>query len=231
MRCASGDNPAQVIEAPAEAPVRRIRALTAEQVQELLGVLPDPCRTMVQMAVTMSMNVSEMLGLCERHLNLTGQPVILEGPDVLPPHEVAIREQLYHSRRGTVKTGSRCRNVPIPQSVEAALRSLLSRNVKRGPDAPVFQTRVGTAHSADNLAKRVLKPKAASVGIEVNWHALRHTHATLSKIASMSDADRQAVLGHASAEMTAHYTHTGKRAGIERIAEMVTAKTQLRRIK
>ncbi len=232
MQCASGDNPAQLVEAPAIVPVRRARALTAEQVQELLRLLPEPCNTMCLVAVSMSLNVAEMLGLCERHLNLTDEPLVLERSDLLEPHSIAVGEQLSCARRGTVKTGNRRRNVPLPKSVEDALRSLIGRNKKQGPDAPVFQhAELGTPQNSGNLLMRVLKPIGDSGGIAVTFHTLRHTHATLSKIAGMQDRDRQEVLGHGSAAIMAHYTHVSKRDGVEAIADMVTPRAKLQRVK
>ena len=39
-------------------------------------------------------------------------------------------------------------------------------------------------------------------------HAARHTFATLMKKVNASDIDKQRLIGHASMEMTAYYTHT-----------------------
>jgi integrase len=222
-RFASGDNPASAVDPIIVEPVREVRSLTWEQAQRLIGQLPDPARTMVAMSITMSMNVSEMLGLREKHVNLTDIPQIFDGIDAAPSHEIAVREHLYHGRRGSLKAGSRKRNVPIPVLLETMLAELIARNTQRGPDAPIFQTRKGTAHSADNLAKRVLKPVATALGMPwLSWHVCRHTFATFTKIAGMSDYDRQRTMGHASMDMTDRYSHEDKtriRAGLEVVAE------------
>ena len=220
-RFASGDNPAAAVDPITVEAVRTVRSLTWEQAQNLLTRLPDPARTMALMSITMSMNVSEMLGLREKHLNTTDQVLIFDGTDAIPPHEVAVREHLYHGRRGSLKAGSRKRNIPMPARLEDSVTSLLKSNRVRGPEAPVFQTGIGTPQSADNLAKRVLKPVAASLEMPwMSWHVLRHTHATFTKLAGMSDYDRQRTMGHASADMTDRYTHEDRariRTGLEKV--------------
>jgi integrase len=236
MQCASGDNPAQLLEPVTNQPVRTIAALTFEQASRLIDALPEPVKTMALMSVTMSMNVSELLGLREAHVNFTDEWQVLDGSDMVPPHEIAIREHLYHGRRGTLKTGKRRRNIPMAQDVEDQLKRLVGSNVTRGPLACVFQTSVGTKQSADNLARRVLKPVATSLQMPwASFHCLRHTHATLTKHIGMSDYDRQRLMGHASADMTDRYTHEDRqriRAGIEDVVKrLAESRPQLRRIK
>lgn len=41
----------------------------------------------------------------------------------------------------------------------------------------------------------------------VTWHVLRHTCATLSDQAGLTVAEKQKLLGHATAAMSTHYTH------------------------
>lgn len=236
MQCASGDNPAQAIEAITVEPVRTIQALTAEQCRLYLSRLPEPARTMCIVSLGVSMNVSELLGLREKHANFTDQYQPLEAPDVVPPHEISVREHLYHARRGSLKTGKRRRNLPMTPEIEAALQALIATNMARGPETPVFQTSVGTSQSADNLCKRVLKVAVDEINAEykaksrkdvfpaVTWHVLRHTHATLTKSAGMSDYDRQRLMGHASADMTDRYTHEDReriRTGVQKVVSQI----------
>jgi integrase len=230
-RFASGDNPAAAVDPITVEPVRKVSSLTWEQAQALLARLPDPAKTMALMSITMSMNVSELLGLTERHVNLTDGVRIFDGTDAVPAHEVAVREHLYHGRRGSLKTGSRKRNIPMPIVVEQAIQSLLRTNTARGEDAPIFQTGVGTTQSSDNLARRVLKPAAEALGMPwCSWHTLRHTHATFTKLAGMSDYDRQRIMGHASADMTDRYTHADRqrqREGLEAVVSKLFAKQEM----
>jgi integrase len=215
----SGDNPAQCTEPMEARPVRKIKALNPEECRDLLNHLHDPARAMALMAITMSCNVSELLGLQEQHVNLSDQMRTLEGADTAPAHWAAIRDHVYHGKRGSLKTGKRRRNLPMPATVEAALRSLIAGNKSHGPDAPIFQTSTGNVQHADNLRKRDLQKAVAEITKErravdptanfprVDWHVLRHTHATLSKSVEMSDYDRMRLMGHGSIGMTDRYTH------------------------
>jgi integrase len=236
QQCASGDNPAQLTDPITVEPVRKISALTFEQAIRLIDALPEPARTMSLMSVTTSMNVSELLGLCECHVNFTDEYQVIDGSDMVPPHEISVREHLYHGRRGTLKAGKRRRNIPMAKDVEESLKRLIGANATRGPQAPVIQTTAGTKHSADNLAKRILKPVAASLDMAwVSWHVLRHTHATLTKTVGMSDYDRQRLMGHASADMLDRYTHEDReriRNGVEDVTKrLIASRPQLRRVK
>jgi hypothetical protein len=130
MQQACGDNPAQAVESITVEPKRRISPLDWANCRRLLSSLPDPARTMSMMTLAMSCNVSELLGLRGYHLNFTDAPKVIADADMMPPHEIAIREHLYHGRRGSLKTGSRKRNIPMSVKVEAALLALISRQPK-----------------------------------------------------------------------------------------------------
>ena len=251
-QCFSGDNPAQCVECPEVVLVKRIRALSPEQCNELLAALPEPARTMALMMITISCNISELLGLEEQNINFTDEYQLLEGGDSVPPHWVSVRMHVYHGRRGSLKTGKRRRDLPMSADVEAALKALIARNLKRGPDAPVFQTTIGTVQSADNLRKRVFcrvverineaRRDLLSGGTPgsdregemqpfppVTWNVLRHTHATLSKHIGMSDYDRSKLMGHGSVSMTDRYTDEDRlrlESGVERIAAAVAGRAK-----
>jgi integrase len=164
-------------------------------------------------------------------VNLTDEVLIFDGTDAVPEHCIAVREHLYHGRRGSLEAGARKRNIPIPTLVESLIEALIRTNKTRGDNAPVFQTSVGTSQSSDNLAKRVLKPAAESLGMPwVSWHTLRHTHATFTKLDGMSDYNRQRIMGHASADMTDRYTHEDReqlRAGLDAVTSKLFAKDRV----
>jgi integrase len=71
----------------------------------------------------------------------------------------------------------------------------------------VFANPAGGSYDEDVL-RRKLKKAGEQVGISwtVSWHCFRRYFATESDRKGMSQDDRQASLGHASSEMTAHYT-------------------------
>lgn len=237
MQCYSGNNPAVAVEALPEKPVRRVRVLSAGQFLQLWEDLKEPAKSMVLVAMCLSPNVSELLGLTERHLNFTGTDRHLDGEDTVPAHSIAIREHLYVGHRDTLKAKARYRNLPMPAELEQALRDLVESNKTRGPDAPVFQSGIGTPASAENLLDRVLQPAAARLRAKdisfphVTWRGLRHSHATLTKDARMSRYDRMRLIGHQQGTITddtyTHETpedHARLRREVERVMAMIAGR-------
>jgi integrase len=77
--------------------------------------------------------------------------------------------------------------------------------------------------SADNMCKRELQPVCARAGIKpIDWHTLRHTHATLLHDQGTPLKIAQAQLGHSHVSTTWDvYTHAvgdGQREAIDRLA-------------
>jgi len=122
----SGRNPAHFVELP-EMVRRPARALTFEELQDLLYRLKPMARAMVLCASLTSMNIAEVCGLRWGRVNLTAEPCIVDG-ESLPAYHVAVREQWYLRQWGTVKAAARRRNVPMPMLLVEALKEL-----KRSP--------------------------------------------------------------------------------------------------
>ena len=125
--------------------------------------------------MTTSLNVAEMLGLRWKWVNLSGEPVTV-GSEVLPAYSLAVRENFYRGKFGSVKARSRRRNVPLGFSVTTALLKLKAGSTFVGPNDLVFSSRNGTPLNENNLLRRVLKPIAVTLSMPwLSWHAFRHT--------------------------------------------------------
>jgi integrase len=215
-----GDNPARGVRLP-EMQRKETHALSFSQGRDLLAAIPTPVREMGLLSMTTSMNVAEMLALRWRRVNLTADPVVTGG-EVLPSMSLAVRENYYRGKFGTVKAKSRRRTVPLSATVIAALAGLRAKSKFIGPDDLVFASRKGTPLNENNLLRRVLKPIAIKLDMPwLSWHVFRHTHATLGEQIGMALSDRLAQMGHGDARMTMHYTHADierRRAAIETMA-------------
>lgn len=221
----AGANPAAAVRLP-EMTRRATHALTAAQAGEVFRALPEPARTMALLSMLCSLNVAELCALRWRWVNLSDQ-VQIAGAEALPPRTLAVREQFYRGAFGSLKAGKRRRNVPLTNPALEALKRI--RKAEAGPDDLVFQSAAGTPVLEVNLAARVLRPlgKKLALGFSLGWHVFRHTAATLAEQAGMPLSDRQALMGHASGEMTLRYTHSDTerlRAGIERMEQLIFAK-------
>lgn len=224
LRIASGDNPASLADLPDPEPVREKIALSVGQMRTILSMLAEPVRTMALTAVLTSMNVSELCGLRWKHVNLTPEWGTLDG-DGLPPFTLAVRQHFTRGEIGTLKTGNRKRNVPLPEVLVAALAKLKARPKYIGPDDVVFCSRRGTPINENNVRRRGFSKLAQEIGVSrLGWHVFRYSHATFTESIGMHAKDRQALMGHGALEMTDRYTvedHERMRLGLAKIAGLI----------
>jgi integrase len=220
-RAYQGDNPAIGVRLP-EMQRKETHALSSEMGRAPLELLPPVVRTMALLSMTTSMNVAEMLGLRWKRLNLTEQIAVVGG-EMQEPLSVAVRENYYRGKFGSVKAKSRRRNLPLGRTLVIALMALKGKTKFTAPDDLVFSSRNGTPLNERNLLRRALKPAGSTLGIPwLSWHVFRHTHATLGEQIGMALSDRQAQMGHGDVRMTMHHTHSDldrRRKGIEDISK------------
>lgn len=221
-----GRNPAKRVKLP-EMQRRELHALTFAQVTGLMAAVDSFSRTLILCAVLTSMNIAEVLGLRWKRVNLTDKWATTDG-ESLPPMHLAVREQWYLRQYGTLKRGSRRRNVPIPSELADLLRDLQKRESFTAPDDPVFASATGKPVDERNILKRRILPIATAMGMPwLGWHDLRRTFSTLSDEVGMSSGERQAMMGHSDARMTARYTKTPTeqaRRAVERMAKLITGR-------
>lgn len=201
------------------------RAMTWEQVCSLANALPEPVSTLVVFLTVTGLRIGEAMGLRWKWLNLTPQAQIVDG-ELVPPLSVAVRENWVLGGYQTLKTSASMRNVPLPAWIVPRLLKLQFHS-KRGPEQPVFASQnvkaTGKPIDQHNIAKRLLKPAAAALGMGtpaepatatarakpakswVSWHVFRHTNATLADQAGFSVTERQRILGHKTEAITMHY--------------------------
>ena len=155
---------------------RKQRSLTRVELTELLAALPEEWRLFFEFLTHTGLRISEALGLKWRHIELGASP------------RVKVREQLHDGKRKRLKSPQGRRDLPLSPSMAARLRAL-RREQGSGADASVWATESGTPLNRSNLATRVLKPAAKSVGLTVeeegeqvawvSFHTFRHTCASL----------------------------------------------------
>jgi len=124
---------------------------------------------------------------------------------------------------GSLKTGNRKRDIPMPDVLAAALETIRGQSSFPGADDPVFSSCHGKPISANNVRKRWLVPLGTRLKLPgaLGWHTFRHSHATLTKQLGLNDQDRMALTGHASTEMIGRYTHEDRRKTVEAIAAKI----------
>jgi integrase len=186
-------NPATGVRLPSLVAQRERIALTPEQIRSLLDELPEPCRSMVLIAVLTGLRRGELFALrwgavdFERKL-------------------VHVRESVYEGQFNAPKTRSSFRKIPMAESLEEIFRGLRGENA--AANNLVFASKNGkTPLRPENVLKRVIHPACERRGLpRVAWHDLRHTSATLLHEHEPLRVT-QAILGHSDLQTTLGYTH------------------------
>ena len=186
------------------------RFYSVDQVRMLLGVLTEPCASVVAVAVLTGMRIGEILALRWKRIDLLGATL-----------EVA--ENYSSGEFGSPKTKSSRRVIPISSALAGVLESQRARVNPTTPEDLVFQTAKGTPLNDKNLYNRELAPACDRIGQpRISWHSFRHTHATLLHANGESLKTAQALLGHSDLETTLNvYTHTisdSQKRAVERVA-------------
>lgn len=203
----TGDIPTDVLELP-KTMVMEKRALTAEQVGQIIGAMPGQYSTLVALLVVTGMRFGEAAALKWSRVDA----------------ELTISENYSHGAMGTTK-GGKTRNVPMPMELLARLRDLRG---DRGPEDTVFVTTHGNPLDYHSIGAKFLKPTVRRLGLPwVSWHTFRHTYASLADGLGMTVAERMRQLGHSSDAMALRYTHADMerlRVGADAIAAAVRTK-------
>lgn len=203
-------NTAQGVKMP-ERTLKRPRSfLTLDEFHLLMSQLVGPSRLIVALAGGVGLRIGEILALRWGTIDFDRGTVRVE-------------ETCYKGHLGTPKTRASRRELPLPESIITDLAIHRSHCVDASPSALVFGTRKGTPLSADNMRKRELRPACIRAGIKpIDWHTLRHTHATLLHDQGTPLKIAQAQLGHSHVSTTSDvYTHAvgdGQREAIDRLA-------------
>jgi integrase len=203
------ENPATHVRTPARVSQREPNALTPEQVRLLIAELPEPCKSMVLIAILTGLRRGELFALRWGAVNFERKLV-------------HVRESVYEGHFGTPKTRSSFRKIPMGEALEAIFVRL--RDKKAVVDDLVFASKAGTALRPENVLKRVIRPACERLGLpKVGWHDLRHTSATLLHEHEPLRV-AQAILGHSDLQTTLGYTHVlpgSQREAMRRLERVV----------
>ena len=178
--------------------------------RRLLAVLPEPCRSVVSVAVLTGKRIGEILALRWKRIDL------LRGT-------IEVAENYSCGEFVTPKTRSSRRVIPMSSALADVLEKHRAEGGQCAPDALVFCTSKGTPLNAKKTlqpgARPGVRPDRAAAGIV---HSFRHTYATLLGEVGGSLKTAQALLGHSDLETTLKlYTHAipdSQRSAVERVA-------------
>jgi integrase len=200
------DNPAGLVELGEVVPSRRRPTYSTLQARLVIQSLPSPAREMATLSVATSMGPAEMCGITLRWCNLTDRAKYVNGI-TLAPYSIAVMENVYEGKRGTLKHSSRQRIEGLTPELASSLLSLVIRSPRQDEDGPLFQSRNGTPVDTHNIANRVFRPLAERLGFPVTWYGFRRYHSgAAGQLEGVALEDRQRTMGHTDSRMTLYYS-------------------------
>jgi integrase len=208
------ENPARGLSIGERVPKKEPAFLEPRDALRLIEALPEPCRTVVTVAVLTGLRIGEIAAL------RWGRVDFVRG--VVQVKETYSEESGF----GTPKTRSSVRDVPMSEPVRAALLAHRQRCAHTDAAALVFTSKTNTPMGPKNLATRVLRPICVKLGLRpISWHVLRHTHATWLSESGATIRAAQDILGQSDVETTLRvYTHSvpeSKRRAVANVAALL----------
>lgn len=178
----------------------RAKALTREQLDTFLRVVPPRWKPFFALIATTGLRFSEAIGLRWCDVDLEGRAC------------VRVRQAIVEGRVGRPKTRNSRRTVPLAPDVVRLLRAHRDAALladRGGGEQLVFPSDAGTPIIPENLRRRVLKPAAEEAGCGwAGFHAFRHTCASLLIAEGRSIVQVSRWLGHATPAFTlSTYAH------------------------
>lgn len=206
------ENPTRGCRVARQALAKQRIFLNAQQVQQLCDALPEPCRSIVLVAVLTGLRIGEILALRWGRVDLL--------------RNIFAVEESYSGRFGPPKTRSSRRVVPISTVLRSVLEVQRTRCTSSGANDLVFATSKGTPVSPKNLRNRVLEPTRKALGLpKISWHTFRYTHATWLSEAQVPARIAQSILGHSDVSMTLNvYTQVvpeSQRLALEKVGAIL----------
>lgn len=166
-------------------------AYSAEEVEHMLRVLPEPANTAVLLAACTGLRRSEIQGLRWADYNSATSELSVQ------------RAFLFGEYK---ETKSKASQAPIPV-VPVLKRRLDIMMLAATIDAPIFKSSSGTPVDLNNFANRIIRPAATTHGFKwVGWHSFRRGLGTFLYSHKVTDLVIQRILRHADVNVTrTHY--------------------------
>ena len=174
-----------------------IKFLTEKEIQEFVSVIkqfPIERYAPLLTALYTGMRISELIALEWSDIDLENNTIL-------------VNKQFYRGKLTTTKTLSSIRRVSVPDIVIKTLLQL--RKQTKVLSSIVFCGSTGQYINTTKFVENWFKKAARAIGKpDFNFHALRHTYATLLLSKSVSLKFVQEQLGHSTAQTTLNvYSH------------------------
>jgi integrase len=168
--------------------------LEIAEIKGLLAELQEPAKTMVFLAASTGLRVSELIGLKWGDFDF----------DRL---EINLSRGVVDGVVGTMKTEASRKPIPLDSRLAEVVLDWRGRSAYIGQEDWLFaspQMKGAKPYSPDTILSKVIRPAVKRAGItkRVGWHTFRHTFATLLKANGEDVKVVQESLRHANSRIT-----------------------------
>jgi integrase len=179
-----GPNPISPISIPRGQESSETYAYSLEEIEQIIGLLPEPAKTVFAVAAFAGLRQGEIRGL--DWLDYNG-------------HVLTVARSIWGKHVNLPKTTQSQAAVPVIKP----LRDLLDRMRPHNAIGPIFRGEMGRPLDLHNLARRVIRPTLALHGVTWHgFHAARRGLATNLHRSGVQDRIIQQILRHSSIAVT-----------------------------
>lgn len=185
------------------APASR-RPFTIDELKAVIDVADDEWRSMIYFGIYTGQRLSDIARLTWANIDLTAEEIHLRTAKTGRMVRIPICAPLLRQIEG-LPAGDHPKASLHPRAAAANNSSTLSRQF--GDILAAAGLMAKRSHQAGKDGRTARRTTS-----ELSFHSLRHTATSLMKNAGVSPAVVQDIIGHDSAEISAHYTHIESKA-------------------
>lgn len=206
------------------------RPFTVKEIKSVLAVADDEWRSMIFFGLYTGQRLGDLARLTWASVDLQAQEIHLRTAKTSRPVRIPICKPLLDHIEGLpVGDDPKAPLHPRASALATVNGSTLSRQFGELLAAAGLSTKKTHEPTEDERKGRASR-RAAS---QLSFHSLRHTATSMMKNAGVSPAVVQDIIGHESAEISAHYTHIesdAKRKALDAMPDITSApKAPMRR--
>ena len=174
---------------------------TLQQLDTLVGEMPDHLQLMVLLAAWCAMRFGELVELRRKDIDLDEQVVRIRRAAVRVDGGWVV---------GDPKSDAGKRDVAIPPHIVPAVSRHLAKHVGAQANALLFPAKSGDHLQPSTLYRHFYRARAAAKRPDLRWHDLRHSGAVLAAQTGATLAELMARLGHSTHQAAMRYQHAAQ---------------------